>query len=117
MTPFGTLFRYLREERGLSQQEMGRRLQLDSKVISALETGRRCPPDTELIKKIVAQLNLTEAESTQLLDDAKHSSYIVRIPREISPHEMRLVHRLITTLGNLRPEQISAIQRAIEEGA
>jgi HTH-type transcriptional regulator, competence development regulator len=117
VTPFGTSFRYLREERGLSQREMGRRLQLDSKIISALETGRRSPPSDEILNKIIAQLSLTQAEAIQLVDAARHSSYIVRIPREISPRELRLVHRFITTLGNLRPEQISAIQRAIEGGA
>lgn len=117
MTPFGTFVRYLREERGLSQREMGRRLQLDSKIISALETGRRRPPSDEFLERIIVQLSLTEAEAAQLMDAAKHSSYIVRIPREISPRELRLVHRFITALGALRPEQLSAIQRAIEGGA
>lgn len=117
MTPFGTLIRFMREERGLTQHEMGRRLQLDSKAVSALETGRRRPPDIQLLEKIIEQLKLSESEASQLLNAAQHSSYVVRIPREISPKNLRLIHQFVTTLDGLRPDQISVIQKVIEGGS
>ena len=116
MTPFGALLRYYREERGLSQFEMARQLSVDSKYISSIETGRRRPPSSELMSALYATLRLTEDQQSQLKMAAQNSSYVIRIPRSISPIGLQLVHRLVRCLEGLRPDQISAIQAFIEEG-
>ena len=114
MTPFGALLRYFREDRGVSQHEMARRLSEDSKLISAIETGRRRPPKGEELQRIRDALLLSEAEFKQLSEAAEHSGYTLRIPREISPRGLQLAHRLVNSLGGLRQDQLTAIQMILE---
>lgn len=116
MTPFGALLRYFREERGLTQLEMARQLAVDSKYISLIETGRRRPPSSDLMSALYVVLRLTEDQQSQLQSAAQNSSYVIRVPRGVSPLGLQLVHRLVRSLGGLRPDQISAIQALIEGG-
>ena len=114
MTPFGALLRYFREDRGISQHEMGRRLAEDSKLVSAIETGRRRPPKGEKLRRIRDVLLLSEAEFNQLSEAAEHSGYTLKIPREISPRRLQLAHRLVNSLGGLQQDQLTAIQAILE---
>jgi transcriptional regulator with XRE-family HTH domain len=55
------IVRYLREERGWSQTELGRRAGLDDSQISTLETGKRSPNATTL-RKVATALQVDVGE-------------------------------------------------------
>jgi transcriptional regulator with XRE-family HTH domain len=116
MTPFGARLRYYREERGLTQLEFARQLSVDPKFISSLETGRRRPPSDGLMERIYSLLRLPEDQRLQLHSAAQDSSYVIRIPKGVSPMGLQLAHRLVRSLRCLGPDQIAAIQTLIERG-
>lgn len=114
MTPFGALLRYHRTLRGVTQQEMARRLKVDFKIISSMETGRRLPPNGDELQHLCAALDLADCDQQQLIEAAQKSSYIIRLPRDTSALDLDLVHRLVHALKGLEPNQKSAIQHLIE---
>jgi HTH-type transcriptional regulator, competence development regulator len=115
MTPFGALLRYYRTVRGITQQELARRLDADFKLISSMETGRRSPPSGGELERLCAVLNLADCDQQQLMEAAHKSSYVIRLPRDISAIDLELVHRLVHALNRLEPSKKSAIQHLIEE--
>lgn len=114
MTPFGALLRYYREVRGYSQQRIAQRISSDSKIISAIETGRRLPPEGDDFERLCAALNLSEDERRKLGQAAQESSYIIRISREETPRNIQFIHRVVKSLGDLGPEQVSMIEDLIQ---
>lgn len=69
MTPFGQRLRQLREERGLSQKDMAKALQVSAAYLSALEHGRRTSPAFPFIQRVIGYFNIIwdEAEELQRL--------------------------------------------------
>lgn len=115
MTPFGVLLRYRREERGMSQHELATVLGLDSKQVSAIETGRRRPPADEALLKIRSALALSDAEFAELCEASSFSTYIVRIPHDVSPKNLRLIHEIIGSIGRLRSEELFEVRQGIQK--
>lgn len=101
----------------MTPADLGRPLKLDRKDISALETGRRGPPDEALLLKIRDVLDLTPEEYQSPLHAARHSARTVRIPEEASPIGVKLVHELVGSLGRLRPSQLVTISQFIKREA
>lgn len=116
MTPFGATLRRLREDLGLSQTELASRLSLHSRVISAIETGRRQPPPAEVLVRWAQLAGFTDLELQQLDEAAKDSAYLIRLPKTASPRALKLAHRVMRALAGLQQGQISAIHRVLEEG-
>ena len=69
MTPFGQRLRQLREERGLSQRDMAKALQVSAAYLSALEHGRRTQPTFPFVQRVIGYFNIIwdEAEELQRL--------------------------------------------------
>lgn len=69
MTPFGQRLRQLREERGLSQKEMAKAVQVSAAYLSALEHGRRTQPTFPFVQRVIGYFNIIwdEAEELQRL--------------------------------------------------
>ncbi len=117
MSPFGSLLRYHRNERGILLKALAAELGISEKSLSAVETGRRRPfPDKE-IERICKILRLTETESAALREAAQQSRPHLRIPTGVSPHRYRLAYRFIQSLEKLSEDQITAIQRALNQRA
>ncbi len=114
VTPFGALLRYHRTVRGVTQQEIARRLGVDFKIISSIETGRRLPPSDDELAQLFRALDLSEIDQHQLLEAARKSSYTIRLPRDTSALDLELVHRLVHALKALEPQRKSAIQHLLE---
>lgn len=117
MTPFGALLRSYRNERGITATALGRPLKLTRREISALETGRRGPPEEPILLEIREALDLTPGEYQALQQAALHSARTVRIPKDVSPNGVRLVHELVGSLGRLRPSQLVTISQFIKREA
>ncbi|WP_309084220.1 helix-turn-helix domain-containing protein [Chelativorans sp.] len=79
MTPFATKVRALRRARGVSQKEMAAALGVTPAYLSALEHGRRSPPNWALVQKIIGYFNVIwdEAEELQRLAELSHPRVVV----------------------------------------
>lgn len=115
MSPFGSLLRYYRNERGIPLKTLAAEIGVSEKILSAIEVRRRRPLDEKNIERICKFLDLTEEESTALNEAAQLSHTYVRIPTGASPLEYRLVHRFIQSLGHLSDTQIAVIYRTLDQ--
>lgn len=66
-TTFGTLLRTLRQERGISQEELAFRADLDRTFISLLERGQR-QPSLSTIFQLAQALNVKASRLIELLE-------------------------------------------------
>jgi transcriptional regulator with XRE-family HTH domain len=62
---FGSLLKELRESRGLSQSELGRRCGMSHATISRLESGGRMPSRT-MVSRLARAMSLSHAEAGRL---------------------------------------------------
>jgi len=116
MTPQGTILHFLRVDRSVTQAELGRRIGLSAKSISAVETGRRRPLTSAEIDKVQCALDLSAGEAKQLRTTARVSSQRIQIPTGTAPRVMRAAHALGRVLDRLDSQQVRTIE-AIAESA
>lgn len=115
MTPFGVSLRSLRDDRGLNQTAFAGLVALDAKSLSAIETGRRPPPDIEVIRSWGVVLGLTAIELSDLEESALDSPYVIRLPRTLPPRELRLVHHIARAVVHLKQDHFTVIQNLLQE--
>ena len=79
MTPFAARVRALRRARGVSQKEMAAALGVSPAYLSALEHGRRSPPNWAMVQKIIGYFNVIwdEADELQRLAELSHPRVVV----------------------------------------
>lgn len=79
MTPFGARIRQMRRARGVSQKQMAAALGVSAAYLSALEHGRRSPPNWGMVQKIIGYFNVIwdEAEELQRLAEMSHPRIVV----------------------------------------
>lgn len=79
MTPFGERLRRMRSERGISQKEMAAAIGVSAAYLSALEHGRRSPPNWALVQKIIGYFNVIwdEAEELERLARSSHPRVVI----------------------------------------
>ncbi len=106
----------MRNERGISLKTLAARVGISQKSLSAIETGRRHPPDQGLVEEISQALELSAAETHRLQESVNHSSPVIRISYGATPRAYRLVHRLVSRLDRLSVQDIEAIQVILENG-
>lgn len=116
MTPFGASLRAMRVERGLSQTKFAEIIDIHPRVLSAVETGRRQPPSSQVIGRWAELAGLTSLELSRLEEAAQDSPYVIRLPKTASPRALRLVHRVVRAVESLKQEQLQAIQTVLEQG-
>lgn len=101
----------------MSLKTMSVRLGVSQKSLSAIETGRRHPPDLLLTERICQALNLSTLDATRLRDAINDSSPAVRIPYGATPLAYRLAHQLMRRLNRLSLRQIEEIQAVLDDRA
>ncbi|MFC6489088.1 helix-turn-helix domain-containing protein [Nitratireductor sp. GCM10026969] len=79
MTPFARRVRELRQARGVSQKDMAAALGVTPAYLSALEHGRRSPPNWAMVQKIIGYFNVIwdEADDLQRLAELSHPRVVV----------------------------------------
>lgn len=79
MTPFAAKVRALRRARGVSQKQMAAALGVSPAYLSALEHGRRSPPNWAMVQKIIGYFNVIwdEADELQRLAELSHPRVVV----------------------------------------
>lgn len=115
MSPFGLQLRFMRNERGVSLKTLSASVGVSQKSLSAIETGRRSPPDEGMVKKIGLALDLSTSELLKLQESADQSSPALRIPYGTTPRAYRLAHRLVMGLNRLSTRDMDAIQAILED--
>ena len=69
--PFGDNLRALRHERGMSQQEVADRAEMQPKHVSRLETGERCDVRLSTLRRLAMALDVPVA---RLLEEGEHGA-------------------------------------------
>ncbi|WP_163270686.1 helix-turn-helix domain-containing protein [Chelativorans alearense] len=79
MTPFAARIRQMRRARGVTQKEMAAALGVSPAYLSALEHGRRSPPNWAMVQKIIGYFNVIwdEADELQRLATLSHPRVVV----------------------------------------
>lgn len=115
MTPFGSLLRYFRCDRGMSTRHLATQVGFSQKCICAIEAGRKLPPQGEAFDQICRYLELTNSEKSALLDAARRSHNRLRIPTTATPRHYQLAHRVVESLEQLSSRQIQTIHAVLDE--
>lgn len=112
MTGIGGRVRQLREERGMSQFELGKRSGVDSSYINRLEKGERDNPGVDVVQRLAAALETTMAYLLGETDDpsplalrgeAAHDKRHIYDPKpELDPDDALDIERTIRLLERLK---------------
>lgn len=117
MTPFGKLLSQMMFDVGTKQKDLAAITGLSATHISHMLSGRKGPPCSEKVERIIAYLGLDETEAVKLRMAAANSSRTVSIPEDAKPEEYFVVHELCARLGKMLPGQIVAIREIIRLGS
>ena len=110
MTPFGARLRKLRLERGLTQAEMAKAVQVSPAYLSALEHGKRGRPSWHLIQAIIAHLNIIWDEAEELIRLSRLSHPKVTIDTSgLSPLATQFANELSIRIGKLDDVKLASL--------
>lgn len=110
MTPFGARLRKLRLERGLTQAEMAKAVQVSPAYLSALEHGKRGRPSWHLIQAIIAHLNIIWDEAEELIRLSRLSHPKVTIDTSgLSPLATQFANELSIRIGKLDDAKLASL--------
>jgi transcriptional regulator with XRE-family HTH domain len=111
MTPFGERVRELRNERGMTQKEMAKKLNVSAAYLSALEHGKRGTPRWILVQQIIACLNIIWDEADELQTLALRSAPRVTIDTaELSPRATELANLLASGIDVLSDDALEDLR-------
>ena len=107
MTPFGSMVREFRAQRGLSLKKMADDLGVTSAYFSALEHGHRGQPGSGLIQQICGYFELSwdEAEDLKRLAGLSHPRVVVGTSG-LSPAATELANTLSETIHDMDEDTI-----------
>lgn len=110
MTPFGKRIRQLRQARGISQKEMSAALGVSAAYLSALEHGRRSPPNWATVQKIIGYFNVIwdDADELQRLADLSHPRVIVDTAG-LSENATALANLLAQNIATLKEDDLAVL--------
>ena len=118
MTPFGERIRVLRKEKGVTQGEMAKALNISNAYLSALEHGRRGRPTWQLLQRIIGYLNVIwdDAEELERLAELSHPKVTVETAG-LGPMATKLANRLAETIATLSTEDVTSLLETLEAAA
>lgn len=115
MTPFGKRIRELRRERGITQAEMARDLNISAAYLSALEHGRRGRPSWFLVQNIITYFNIIWDDAEELQDLARLSHPRLTVNTSgLSPIATEFVNRLADGIADLPDDKVAAMMSLLD---
>lgn len=117
MTPFGTYLEILRRSRRIQQKQLADLMGINPCYVSALERGRKGPPSTEILERLVKNIGLSRDEEEMLWHSVDLSEMTFRLPEGMSQEEFEMVHDLRRHLGRLNEDQVLIIRKVLGLGA
>lgn len=113
MTPFGARLRDLRRQKGVTQRQMARDLEVTPAYLSALEHGRRGRPAPGMVMQVCGYFDLIWDDAEDLKRLAALSDPKVTVNTAgMNPNATYLANLLARHVGDL-PENV--LDRAIRE--
>ncbi|MEF2251288.1 helix-turn-helix transcriptional regulator [Ralstonia solanacearum] len=101
MTALGVFIRQRRVSRDLTQADLARQIGVDATYISGIESGRKRPGSTQLLKAIGDALQLNEEGRAALQKAADLSRRSLRLSAELSPEKSELMNAFAADLPYL----------------
>jgi len=117
MTPFGTYLEHLRRSRRMQQKQLADLMGINPCYVSTLERGRKGPPSTAVLKRLINNLNLSREEQERLWHSVELSEMTFRLPEGMSQDEFEMVHDLKRHLGTLSGDQVLIIRKVLGLGS
>lgn len=114
MSPFSILIRELRTTSGLKQIEFAQRLGVEQSYVSAIEVGKKGPPSSDFIGKLVQAFDLDENWKCRLQDALELSQRRFELPKGTSTEAYRIFNGLRKQLYDLHPAQVELIEYALK---
>jgi len=116
VTPFAAKIRSLRRARGLSQKEMAAALGVSPAYLSALEHGRRSPPNWAMVQKIIGYFNVIwdEADELQRLAELSHPRIVVDtagLPEKATA----IANLLAQNIADFDEDELAQLYRALRD--
>lgn len=114
MTPFGEAVRRIRRERGITQKEMAKALNVSSAYLSALESGKRGKPGFDFLQRVAGYLNIIWDEADDLFRVAAISHPRVVVDTSgLPPDYTAFANRLAGEIRRLHPQTIRELSAVL----
>lgn len=114
-TPFGEAIRSIRRERGISQKDMAKALNVSAAYLSALENGKRGQPGFDFLQRVAGYLNIIWDEADDLFRVASMSHPRVVVDTSGMPAAYTaLANALARQIRTLRPETIRELAEVLD---
>lgn len=115
MTPFGEAVRRIRRERGITQKEMAKALNVSPAYLSALESGKRGRPGFDFLQRVAGYLNIIWDEADDLFRVAAISHPRVVVDTSGLPADYTaFANRLAGEIRVLSPETMRELSAVLE---
>jgi transcriptional regulator with XRE-family HTH domain len=114
MTPFGEAVRRIRRERGITQKEMAKALNVSPAYLSALESGKRGRPGFDFLQRVAGYLNIIWDEADDLFRVASISHPRVVVDTSGLPADYTaFANRLAGEIRTLSPQTVSELSAVL----
>ncbi|ONG53821.1 transcriptional regulator [Pseudoroseomonas deserti] len=116
MTPFGARLRALRQERGVTLQQLATAMHVSAAYLSALEHGRRGRPSAGLIHQVNEYFGLIWDDAEDMVRLARLSHPRVTLDTSgLSAEATELANLLASRIRTLPGDTIQRLRRVLEE--
>lgn len=114
MTPFGEAVRRIRRERGVTQKEMAKALNVSPAYLSALESGKRGKPGFDFLQRVAGYLNIIWDEADDLFRVASISHPRVVVDTSGLPADYTaFANRLAGEIRTLSPQTVRELSAVL----
>lgn len=100
----------------MRQAELAVRLGYEQSYLSALEVGKKGPPTSEFVGRLIQLFELDSAEQAALLTSVKESQRRYVVPDGSTTELFKMMNELWGALDTLHPGQITLIRHVIALG-
>jgi transcriptional regulator with XRE-family HTH domain len=113
MSPFANYLHTARIKRGIRQTELADILGYEQTYISALEVGKKGPPTSEFINRLIEVFELTPEESDFLRQSAEASKCKFTLNKDLHQDVFWMMHDMRERLSELSTVQIQLIRQIL----
>lgn len=117
ITPLGKMLRRLREDEGERLYDMAEKLGVKSAFLSAVETGKKSPPE-KLVNEVIGNYALQDDVADQLRQAAQCSVTSIKVDLVGSSTPSReLALSFARQFSNLEPDQVAQLLSVLGEAS
>jgi transcriptional regulator with XRE-family HTH domain len=114
MNPFACLLHSIRMRRGIRQIDLAEMIGYEQTYISALEIGKKGPPTSEFVERLIGALDLSVEERDQLRHAADASQRRLVIDCDMPQDVFWMLKELRDRVSDLTPVEIQMIRQVLK---